>query len=800
MSTTGLLRYLSGRRGTRSARVLDFGHTESELDVIEAERRRLQRDPSFGLALSGGGMRAACFALGLLQTLARAGVLAKVDYLSTVSGGGYIGSALTWWFNQGLPQDLPNADTQRRPAGTSAADFPLGAMVASATRPSSPGPAPRDAILDFLRFNSNYLLPGKQFGVLSVLALTVRNIVVSLAIHISFLSVVMSAILAAFTVAFSSQPSEPSHTPPFGGYCIVCPSWVDTLVPPGTPSQPVAFAFLTSVLDLVVYLLGAFAVLSAISALSATPLRWIRRCFPRVNWDDASYWGRRTLQSALGRLLTLALLGVLLAAMSAIYMLSDPPVLPVLALVVLSAFLVFMPPVDDGSSRQGRPERIRRLFGACLFLFALVFASFAIAVAMVSEPIHWSRDVLDRFRHAGHPVAQLRDLGPDLLVMIYWLSGLVLLVSFSVLGVLTNVNAFGIHQMYRDRLMELFLPDEFAVIGQEWKPADGANTALIEDMCQQDDPGPYHLINANVVLVDSTTRKFRERGGDNFVFSPLYCGSAATGWRRTGDYMKRSGPGITLATAMAISGAAVNPNTAAAGADRTGSRLISVVMSMLGLRLGYWAPNPNPHCSGGEQPNFIRPGVTWTFSKRALHERNSILDLTDGGHFENLGLYELVRRELETIVVCDGSEDPDGELASLANAVERVRVDFRADVTFPDPQYGIARLAGDAPRGHPDQSPAGVAIGHIRYENGSEGRLIYVRPARVRDGSPEFVAQSRGQGRFPHDSTADQFFGESQFEAYRELGACQAKGATRHILTGAWLEGRWTFDPPEGAE
>jgi hypothetical protein len=50
-----------------------------------------------GLALSGGGIRSATINLGILQGLARRGLLPRFDYLSTVSGGGYIGSCIDSW-------------------------------------------------------------------------------------------------------------------------------------------------------------------------------------------------------------------------------------------------------------------------------------------------------------------------------------------------------------------------------------------------------------------------------------------------------------------------------------------------------------------------------------------------------------------------------------------------------------------------------------------------------------------------------------------------------------------------------
>ena len=114
---------------------------------------------------------------------------------------------------------------------------------------------------------------------------------------------------------------------------------------------------------------------------------------------------------------------------------------------------------------------------------------------------------------------------------------------------------------------------------------------------------------ANVVLDDSEKAKYSGRGGDSFILSPLFCGSHATGWHPTDRYM-RNGMfrGMTLPTAMAISGAAVNPDTGASGQGITRNRLVSFLMTFLNIRLGYWAPNPK-HATWPIAPNFLYPGI-----------------------------------------------------------------------------------------------------------------------------------------------------------------------------------------------
>ena len=69
-------------------------------DIHEVEKQKLEIDKtecSKGLALSGGGIRSASFGLGVIQAFLEHGIMQKIDYLSTVSGGGYIGSSLSWY-------------------------------------------------------------------------------------------------------------------------------------------------------------------------------------------------------------------------------------------------------------------------------------------------------------------------------------------------------------------------------------------------------------------------------------------------------------------------------------------------------------------------------------------------------------------------------------------------------------------------------------------------------------------------------------------------------------------------------
>lgn len=331
--------------------------------------------------------------------------------------------------------------------------------------------------------------------------------------------------------------------------------------------------------------------------------------------------------------------------------------------------------------------------------------------------------------------------------------------------------------MYRNRLMETFLPGARSIEQNQWRPAFDANSAHLDTMCGEQTAGPYHLINSNVILVGSRHSRFRGRGGDSFLLSPLYCGSDATGWRGTDEWMQGR---MTLASAMAVSGAAANPGAAVDGAGVTRSGMVSALMSVLGLRLGYWAHNPNPvRGTTTRPPNYLRPGLLRGVLGRKLNEEEAYVELSDGGHFENLGVYELLRRRVDVIVASDASCDPDYAFDSLGNAIERVRVDFGIDVDFTDPDFDLDGLRpGSAAEGDAGDLPTarrGFAVGTIRYPDPAGaleklGVLIYVKPALIAAIPPDVLRFRSVHPDFPHQTTADQFFDEHEVEAYRELG------------------------------
>ncbi|MEE9465917.1 MAG: hypothetical protein V3W14_10135, partial [Candidatus Neomarinimicrobiota bacterium] len=282
---------------------------------------------------------------------------------------------------------------------------------------------------------------------------------------------------------------------------------------------------------------------------------------------------------------------------------------------------------------------------------------------------------------------------------------------------------------------------------------------------------PYHILNTNVQLVGSDDPRLSGRGGDNFILSPLYCGACSLDYAKTESYV---GGRMNLATALAISGAAVDPNTSV-----TRSRPLSFIMTLLNIRLGYWIQNP------AYSARFFRvAGRSLWYMLRdlfgtGLNEQCRKVHLSDGGHFENLGLYELIRRRCRYIIVSDAGADPDWNFGDLARVTELVRADFGAEIDL-----DIREFEHDAETG---KSQKGFIFGTVEYDDGVTANLLYIKTALIDEKLPaDILGYHRLNPKFPDESTADQFFDERQFEAYRELGFILGRKASAKVIEKGW--------------
>ena len=336
-----------------------------------------------------------------------------------------------------------------------------------------------------------------------------------------------------------------------------------------------------------------------------------------------------------------------------------------------------------------------------------------------------------------------------------------------------DVNEFSMHLFYRNRLIRAYLgasnPDRRPQPFTGFDPDD--DVALADMVPEKGYDGPYPIHNATLNLVAGHELAWQERKGASWVFTPrvsgfdVYAGQAsrtlaAHGYRPTGRYEQTS-RGLTTGTAMGISGAAVSPNM---GPGTTPA--MAFLLTVFNVRLGWWLGNSRHRKSWREMGP--RVGLFSLVSELFGHtdERSRYVYLSDGGHFDNLGLYELVRRRCRFIVATDAGEDADLTFSGLGNAVRKCCTDFGVDIRIQtseirrDPETGASRWH--------------CAVGTIDYgrvdRDAAPGVLVYLKASLTGDEPIDTQAYAALNPGFPNQSTADQWFDESQFESYRKLG------------------------------
>jgi hypothetical protein len=652
----------------------------------------------FGLALSGGGIRSATFALGVLQAMAARDLLKHVDYLSTVSGGGYIGSSLLWWLS-GLSDRKFGVGPYDKDALEKS--FPYGTDDPSEWRDRA-GQEKGPRLLRNLKEKGNYLTPGDGINIMSLIAVVLRGAVLNLLFWIPLVTVLLGMLYAV------------------RGYDL---------------------AFWLAIGLVVVFVVAALGY-----SLTTGRAVWARQL---------GYTARRATERWSGLLITIALIAGMIASIDLAHE----------GLVEGSR---------AESEEVGAGQLIAGLastFGGLIAGLVTYFRTMRGLAGTVRKLPGVTTDVI-AFLAAGLIIYGVLLFCHGLAVIFVkngiWGWGLLLAGFFLVASIWVNINHISAHRMYRDRLMEAFMPAFEAALKGRSRTAPAEADGMAMDQVDERN-SPFPLINTNLLLVKSKERRRRLRGGDSFVLTPRYCGSNATGWVDCQDLM---GGRMTLPTAMAISGAASNPNTGAGGVGLTRNRLISVLMAFIGLRLGYWLPNFGRDRPPSWLPNHVWPGLS-TALPFGHHEDDWFLELSDGGHFENLGLYELVRRRPRLIIVCDGAQDPDFAFEDLQCAQRRITADFGATVAFS--VQTLERLIPNKtdhrfPESDLKLSEASHIIGTIRYADNTTATVIYLKTTLIEGLPVELLGYRGANPAFPDQSTADQFFDEEQFEAYRELG------------------------------
>ncbi len=853
---------------------------KEETEYLQLTSFDEQDKKPWALCLSGGGIRSATFCLGAIQGLAKAGLLDKFTYLSTVSGGGYIGSWLSRWMHEA--GGIKNVQD---------------ALARNGSGSSEPPQVKR------LRAYSNYLSPhwGLSGDLFCLVSIVLRNLLLNWLVllplivafvllpyiyigflglsidgneeSITILALAISAALLTYGNSYmfedmpakqNSQDEKQQQTKgSFGLYCatpivLACIllslwlSWISAKYPT-TEWTSIDWRFfagsgasiftmsrligqyrrkapeqktnIDSILTELVYpmITGSLGglwfcqlaqwihLLDRIRPIFIDRLLFnndlpyaihLQMYIDRLNYPTMavpalliSIWLATTIHMALTRKCSsesrrewLARSGGWWISISLIWLLVFVMIIImpqwILSLDYMKKFLDNYSGLSSGAagggllgliislagywSRNGsiitgRARKLSNLIGIRLLeMIAIAF----ITLMLLGISFWWNR-VFESWLPSLVLTTNEGPRMPNHAALLWSIGITALLFLISIISsYFVGTNTFSLHSMYGNRLARAYLgaarnrekrhPHWFTGFDE----GDNVDMAKLKNDIRPG-WGPLHVLNLtlNMPIQSNEHLEWQQRKAASFTVTPLHSGSKETNYRPSKEYAGE----ISLARAMTISGAAASPNM-----GYHSSPAVRFVMTLFNVRLGWWLPNPGQAGKSywkNKEPDrnslWLHISETFGISK----QNDPFVNLSDGGHFENLGLYEMVRRRCRKILVLDASSDPEYCHQDLQDAIRKIRIDFGVSIEFPDASF---------------DSRKPWIIGTIYYPasrgNPLKGTLCYVKPA-IFGNEPLDVqryakmSQKRdGKNAFPHQSTSDQFFDEEQFESYRMLG------------------------------
>ncbi|MBW8329716.1 MAG: hypothetical protein K0M48_11365 [Thiobacillus sp.] len=851
--------------------------TSLDWEHVHAQERATIREPDghhdgaerplTGLAFSGGGIRSATFNLGITQALAELRLLRQFDYLSCVSGGGYIGGWLSAFIHLKCNGRVEDAEPLLHAGGT------------------------ESSAIRFLRSYSNYLTPQASFfsaDTLTAVATYLRNLYLNLVLLLLALGglLLLPRLLVWFARWLTGWEGAHAATdarllPLFGGgillivlamlfiglnlgsrgafktrpfYTRQAGVLVLVVLPALLSAWLIAYGFYAGAAQLDRISPGGWVLWGMLIYVPPWLLGWVGgRFLGRHNRDQPQFTSGRVVEMAGYALLAGALGGLLFAVFAEVAQFirrvgqgySGSWIASALATALLLKFYSLT--VVGHIGLMGRyfshdsREWWSRL-GGWVLLASLVWAALFSIVFIAPAFFRWANEwfvaaggatwvlstatgvLLGRSgKTAGDTRNTWRDLAAQMMpyVFIIGLLGLLALglhqllmlpmfcsgcedhartstqfmsvlyqeaanfqhaniawvailcvgslIAAAALAWRIDVNLFSIYHFYRQRLVRCYLgasrcklrvPHPFTGFDprDDIKLSDLCSMPLGKPQCQR----PYPIHNTAMNLVAGKQLAWQERRAAAFSFTPMASGYSfnlpdekgqlLSHYRPTSQYME----GVWMGSAMAISGAAACPNM-----GYHSSPALTFLMTVFNVRLGHWSPNPadENHWTKHDPPF----GGIYLLKELFGHTQHTspFIYLSDGGHFENLGIYELVRRRCTCIVAIDTGEDGKSHFEDLGNAIRKCYADFGVviDVHAEDLKSGYS------------------AVGRVFYparedspEQPFEGCLIYIKPNLTGTEPADLLNYKCTHPGFPHESTADQWFDESQFESYRKLG------------------------------
>ena len=721
-----------------------------------------------GVALSGGGIRSATFNLGFLAGLNKLRLLKRIDYLSTVSGGGYVGSFWSAWLAQ-----QPKSDP--------------GSVVEPALwpwhKPVEAGPVRH--LREFSRFLATrwgFFEAETWEAVVAVFA----GVTLSLLTALSLVGLGLIAWLA--TNFFLACPD------PWAGVATVgvltalaalayhrgwsAPSPMDRNDASAAYRVKVAVTVVAAAVAMVVHGIWFHPLPHRVHTWLEHP--WDERSLTRsyADWwpltgielagTDLWFWSPRLFDLALVWLVTAGCL-----------------------LLLRVAFVVFAK--KEGRDRVWVPAYDRvlmQLLGSAIAWAALTtlwhvsinFEALAGKATMLGASLlsglsfaalrNWigvslrpgaQASALDRVKPylpqvlAYLTVALMVASTGSVLVAVngqdwfsWYLTG-ALMSAPIVLVLVLDPAEMGLHSFYRDRIVRAYSGASNPLSAGKAERNRHTSRRDKDDVPLAALPArPLHLVCCAANDLSGDPIATLGRGARSATLSRH---GVAVGGRCAAPC------DLTLGAAVTASAAAFNSNMGSV--SMSVGPVVSFLMAALNLRLGLWVPNPR---RPKDAPQRLLPGVLFFREMLALtiaDQRSREIHLSDGGHFDNLALYELVRRHCRYVIVSDCGADPSVAFDDFGNAARRIREDFGVDIDI-----DLRPLRPDADR----RSRQHAVVGEIHYSKFDKGILVYVKPTLTGDEPPDVLQHATRNQNFPHEPTTDQFYDEAQWESYRKLG------------------------------
>ncbi|HET6377913.1 MAG TPA: patatin-like phospholipase family protein [Methylocella sp.] len=756
---------------------------EAETDAIKARRAYIkgkkERDrtsaPLTGLALSGGGIRSASFGLGVLQALHVTSGIEGIDYISTVSGGGYIGSSLT--------------ATMQKTGGAFPFTNPVNYDDTDSVR----------HIRDF----SNYLIPHGILDAVTALGIIGRGLIANILI-------ILPVLLFFVWLTLVIHPTIESLGEPAFSF------WNFESLVKQLGLEDLHGYWFTAILagaNIVFLIIWAFAKSVSVSRFWQNGFAKRRR-----PGDSAELRGGLVTFSKLlffvtvitAWLETQPFILYAIAQSSGSLAAEAPPALlsgaaigkilqgwfsyltPILAPLgaVFAFFSKYFVDIAGLAARDPRWQaRIKKILAMAALWFAAVIIPSFLWLLYLEFSFFGLATSGGAYPNAPAWLVSLAKAAP--FQGLWQKAGMTAAAGFyfdaflvtGLVALFINPNVTSLYRLYRDRLSKAFLfdPDGRPASRDKYgdlQPFEPKLHEIDTRLC------PYPVINAALNLEGSQYANKRGRNADFFIFTPEFTGSDATGYVGT-RRIEAEETALDLGSAMAISAAAVSSNMGSATI-----KLISFTLAILNVRLGYWLRNPR-QITG--RPAWysrifdIRSFLLFKEMFSLIDEKSPTVYLTDGGHIENLGVYSLLKRGCRVIIAVDAEADPMMTFHSLLRLERYARIDLGVIINLPwqairDCSMSVNKAFAEAAKsggGIPCSPGPHCAAGEIQYGPGESGILIYIKASLSGDEDDYILDYKRRNSAFPHETTGDQFFDEEQLEAYRALGFHIVKGLLR---------------------